>query len=80
MTKFGINGIISIGKAVLVVGGVIGRKFDFAEIRIIENRAYQIFIKSDLTVLSGKGEAVGEGEESGYIRPHFDRWALSPYF
>ncbi len=53
LTKFGTKGLINIGKAVPVVGGVIGGGFDFAETRIIANRAYKMFIEGDFAVLSG---------------------------
>ena len=52
LTKFGTKGIINIGKAVPIVGGVISGGFDFAETKIIANRAYKMFIKGDLTALS----------------------------
>ena len=53
VTKFGTKGIVNIGKAVPVVGGMISGGFDFAETKIIANRAYKMFIKGDLTALSG---------------------------
>lgn len=52
VTKFGTKGIVNIGKAVPVVGGMISGGFDFAETKIIANRAYKMFIKGDLTALS----------------------------
>ena len=52
LTKFGTKGIINIGKAVPIVGGVISGGFDFAETKIIANRAYKMFIKGDLSALS----------------------------
>lgn len=45
ITKFGEKGIINIAKLVPVVGGVIGGGFDFAETRVIANRAYRMFIE-----------------------------------
>lgn len=48
VTKFGTKGIINIGKALPVIGGVISGGFDFAETKIIANRAYSMFIKNDL--------------------------------
>ena len=39
-------------QAVPIVGGVISGGFDFAETKIIANRAYKMFIKGDLTALS----------------------------
>ena len=47
ITKFGTKGIINIGKAVPVVGGIIGGGFDFAETRVIASRAYKMFIDAD---------------------------------
>ncbi len=58
ITKAGTKGIINITKMVPFVGGVIGGGWDFAETKIIANRAYKMFIDGDLTV----GEEV-EGEE-----------------
>lgn len=53
LTKFGAKGVINIGKAVPVVGGVIGGGFDFVETKIIADRAYKMFIKGNFDVLSG---------------------------
>ena len=47
LTKFGTKGIINIGKAVPVIGGVISGGFDFAESRVIADRAFKMFIKGD---------------------------------
>ncbi len=49
LTKFGTKGLINIGKAVPFVGGVIGGGFDFAETKIIANRAYKMFILNDFS-------------------------------
>lgn len=54
LTKFGTKGIINIGRAVPIVGGVISGGFDFAETRIIADRAYKMFIQGDLTALSSQ--------------------------
>ena len=53
LTKFGTKGLINIGKAIPIVGGVIGGGFDFAETKIIANRAYKMFVEGDFDVLSG---------------------------
>lgn len=58
VTKFGSKGLINLGKAVPVVGGVIGGGFDFAETKIIADRAYKMFIQGDLTVLAKDEKAV----------------------
>lgn len=47
ITKFGEKGLINLGKAVPVVGAVIGGGLDLAETRIIANRAYRWFAKGD---------------------------------
>ncbi|HAL87902.1 MAG TPA: hypothetical protein DCO69_02005, partial [Clostridiales bacterium] len=39
----------TLGKAIPVVGGVISGGFDFAETKIIANRAYQMFIMGDFS-------------------------------
>jgi hypothetical protein len=52
LTKFGAKGVINIGKAVPIVGGVIGGGFDFVETKIIANRAYKMFIEGDFDSLS----------------------------
>ena len=52
ITKFGSKGLINIGKAVPLVGGIIGGGFDLVETKIIANRAYKLFIDGDLSVLS----------------------------
>ena len=54
LTKFGTKGLINIGKAVPIVGGVIGGGFDLVETKIIADRAYKMFIKGDLSVLSSE--------------------------
>ena len=48
LTKFGETGAINLGKAVPVVGGVIGGSFDFATTKIIANNAYKMFIDNNL--------------------------------
>lgn len=47
LTKFGETGAINLGKAIPVVGGVIGDGFDFIDTKFIGNRAYNQFIKGD---------------------------------
>jgi len=50
ITKFGEKGLINLGKAIPFVGAGIGGAFDFADTRIIANRAYKMFIKKDINV------------------------------
>ena len=49
LTKFGTKGVINIGKAIPLVGGIISGGFDFAETKIIADRAYKMFILGDFT-------------------------------
>ena len=56
ITKFGSKGLINIGKAIPVVGGVIGGGFDLVETKVIANRAYKLFIEGDISVLSDEAE------------------------
>ncbi len=68
LTKFGTKGLINIGKAVPIVGGVIGGGFDFAETKIIANRAYKMFIEGDFNALSGDdGESIEIIDEAEII-------------
>lgn len=56
VTKFGTKGIVNIGKAVPVVGGMISGGFDFVETKVIANRAYKMFINGDFNVSSEDDE------------------------
>ena len=49
LTKFGTKGLINIGKAIPIVGGVISGGFDFAETKVIADRAYKMFILGDFS-------------------------------
>lgn len=60
VTKFGTKGIVNIGKAVPVVGGMISGGFDFVETKVIANRAYKMFINGDFNVSSEDVEKVIE--------------------
>jgi hypothetical protein len=60
LTKFGTKGVINMGKAVPLVGGIIGGGFDFVETKVIADRAYKMFIEGDLNVLSGDDEEIIE--------------------
>lgn len=60
LTKFGSKGLINIGKAVPIIGGIIGGGFDLVETKIIADRAYKMFINGDMSVLSG--ENCGEND------------------
>lgn len=56
LTKFGTKGLINIGKAIPIVGGVISGGFDFAETKIIADRAYKMFILGDFSSPKKKGK------------------------
>ena len=58
LTKFGTKGLINLGKAVPVVGGVISGGLDFAETRLIADRASQLFIKGNISVLSSDNKTI----------------------
>lgn len=48
VTKFGEKGILNLGKAVPVLGAVVGGGMDVASTRIIGYNAYKIFVKEEL--------------------------------
>ena len=50
VTKFGSKGLINLGKAIPIVGGVIGGGFDLVETKIIAERAYKMFIQGDFSL------------------------------
>lgn len=62
LTKFGTKGIINMGKAIPVVGGIIGGGFDFAETKVIARRAYKMFIEGNFDALSE--DNIGEAEST----------------
>lgn len=61
ITKFGSKGLINLGKAVPVVGGIIGGGFDLVETKLIADRAYKMFFEGELTsseVLSTENQCI----------------------
>ena len=50
VTKFGQKGLINIGKLVPVVGSAINGGLDYAETKVMADRAYKMFIEGDLSV------------------------------
>lgn len=60
LTKFGTKGLINLGKAIPVVGGVISGGFDFVETRVIADRAYKMFILNDFSSSDKKGKSAQE--------------------
>ena len=49
LTKFGTKGVINIGKMIPGVGAVIGGGLDFAETKVIANRAYSWFFEGNFS-------------------------------
>lgn len=60
ITKFGSKGIINLGKAVPVVGAVIGGGMDFVETKIIGARAYKWFFEGNMDVDKKEEEQIIE--------------------
>ena len=67
LPKFGTKGVIYIGKAIPVVGGVISGGFDFVETKIIADRAYKMFILNDFSAPEKKGKGKAAAEEEVFI-------------
>ncbi len=49
LTKFGEKGLLNLGKAVPVVGAIIGGGLDLVETKVIANRAYKWFAEGDFS-------------------------------
>lgn len=60
VTKFGSKGLVNLGKAIPVVGGVISGGFDFAETSVIAKRAYKMFIMGELNITDGNSDDAAE--------------------
>lgn len=58
ITKFGTKGIINLGKAVPVVGAVVGGGLDLAETKVIADRAYKWFFEGDFSDKKSDGEDI----------------------
>ncbi len=54
LTKFGTKGLVNFGKMVPGVGAIIGGSLDYADTKIIANRAYKWIMEGDFS--AGKGE------------------------
>ena len=52
-TKFGNRSAVSLGKAVPLVGGLVSASLDFVETRLIAERAYNMFIRGDISNTAG---------------------------
>lgn len=48
VTKFGEKGIINLGKAVPLLGGIVGGSFDYATTKTISNVAIKMFLKNEI--------------------------------
>lgn len=60
ITRFGEKGLINLGKMIPVVGAAINGGFDFAETKVIGNRAYKWFFNGDFSVAEKEPEEVFE--------------------
>ena len=49
LTKFGTKGIVNLGKMVPGVGALIGGGLDYAETKIISDRAYKWFFEGNFS-------------------------------
>ena len=59
VTKAGTKGVVNLTKMIPIVGGVVSGSFDLVETRIIAQRAYDMFIKGDITACGdGKDEPI----------------------
>ena len=52
-TKLGSRSAVSVGKAVPIVGGIVSGSLDFVETRLIAERAYNMFIRGDVSNTAG---------------------------
>lgn len=68
VTKFGQTGIVNLGKLVPGVGGVIGGGFNFAETKLIANRAYKSFYEADITAFGDYEVEAEPLEDDGILQ------------
>lgn len=66
ITKFGQKGIINLGKLLPGVGAIISGGLDFAETKIIANRAYKMFFEGDFSAGSQQ-ESVNDEEMEEFL-------------
>lgn len=62
VTKFGSKGLVNLGKLFPVVGGVIGGTLDFAETKVIANRAIKWFVENDFSEGKKDTEVIQEDD------------------
>ena len=60
ITKFGTKGIVNLGKLLPGVGAIVGGGLDWAETKIIADRAYKWFMKGDFSINSGSEDDIIE--------------------
>lgn len=58
LTKFGTKGLVNLGKLVPGIGALIGGGLDFAETKIISERAYKWFIEGNFSTTDDKEEII----------------------
>lgn len=63
ITKFGSKGLVNLGKLFPVVGGVIGGTLDFAETKVIANRAIKWFVENDFSEGKKDIEVIDESNQ-----------------
>ena len=66
VTKFGEKGIFNLGKMIPGVGAVISGGLDYAETKVIANRAYKMFFEGDFTA-SDKEPVLNEDIEDDVV-------------
>lgn len=66
ITKFGEKGIINLGKMLPGVGALIGGGLDWAETKVIANRAYKWFLEGDFSV-TDSDENIVEIDDADYL-------------
>lgn len=62
ITKFGEKGVVNLGKAVPLVGGVVGGGFNLVETKVIASRAYKAFYEGDMAAF-GKEDDIADIED-----------------
>ena len=72
LTKFGTTGVINLGKMIPFVGGIIGGGFDFAETKIIADRAYKMFILNDFSVSEKDKKNTIDVDDFEIVEEHVD--------
>lgn len=67
ITKFGTKGLLNLGKLVPVVGGVIGGTLDFAETKVIANRAIKWFVENDFSEGKKDSDVIDESNQENDV-------------